>query len=220
MEKPKTISELLKGSGRLVRLDQRVRERSRVLDEVRASLPSRLGHAVSAQGSTKAASPLAWSARCGHRGFATFPRPPPHFERKARHAAAGVRVRVVPLPRDLNIRFAQLPLVLLCIAVWMLVHPYEGIFHDANLYTLQALARLHPVSLVQDVFLHFGSQDRFTLFSPAYAAAIQLLGVDHAAALLTGLSQLALVAAGWCLARSIMPARYALLGVALLLAIP
>lgn len=102
----------------------------------------------------------------------------------------------------------------------MLVHPYEGIFHDANLYTLQALARLHPVSLVQDVFLHFGSQDRFTLFSPAYAAGIQLLGVDHAAALLTGLSQLALVAAGWCLARSIMPARYALLGVALLLAIP
>ncbi len=29
-------------------------------------------------------------------------------------------------------RFAQLPLVPLCIAVWLLVHPYEGIFHDAN----------------------------------------------------------------------------------------
>jgi hypothetical protein len=102
----------------------------------------------------------------------------------------------------------------------MLAHPYEGIFHDANLYTLQALARLHPDSLGQDVFLRFGSQDRFTLFSPVYAAAIQLLGVDHAAALLAGLSQLALIAAGWCLARSIMPARYALLGVAVLIAIP
>jgi hypothetical protein len=102
----------------------------------------------------------------------------------------------------------------------MLVHPYDGIVHDANLYTLQALARLHPDSLAQDVFLHFGSQDRFTLFSPIYAAAIRLLGVDHAAALLAGLSQMALIAAGWCLARSIMPARCALLGVAVLIAIP
>jgi hypothetical protein len=102
----------------------------------------------------------------------------------------------------------------------MLVHPYQGIFHDANLYTLQALARLHPDSLKQDVFLHFGSQDRFTLFSPAYAVVIRLLGVDHAAALLTCLSQLTLIAAGWCLARSVMPARYALLGVAVLITIP
>jgi hypothetical protein len=102
----------------------------------------------------------------------------------------------------------------------MLVHPYEGIFHDANLYTLQALARLHPESLTQDVFLHFGSQDRFTLFSPLYAAAIRLLGVDHAAALLTWLSQLLLIgAAGW-LARSLMPALLAWLGVALVIALP
>jgi hypothetical protein len=102
----------------------------------------------------------------------------------------------------------------------MLVHPYEGIFHDANLYTLQALARLHPDSLGQDVFLRFGSQDRFTLFSPLYAAAIRLLGVDHAAALLAWLSQLALIgAAGW-LARAIVPARFALLGLALVIALP
>ncbi len=110
--------------------------------------------------------------------------------------------------------------MLLCVAVWMLVHPYQGIFHDANLYTLQALARLHPESLAQDVFLQFGSQDRFTLFSPLYAAAIRLLGVDHAAALLTLLSQLALIAAGGCLARAVMPADYALLGLLLMIAAP
>jgi hypothetical protein len=110
--------------------------------------------------------------------------------------------------------------VSLCVAVWLLVHPYEGIFHDANLYTLQALARLHPDSLNQDVFLHFGSQDRFTLFSPVYAALIRLLGVDRAAALLTSLSQLALIAAGGCLARCVMPTRYALLGLAVVIAIP
>jgi hypothetical protein len=50
MEKTKPIRELLKAGGRLVRLDQRVRERSRVLDEVRASLPSRLAQAVVSAG--------------------------------------------------------------------------------------------------------------------------------------------------------------------------
>jgi len=102
----------------------------------------------------------------------------------------------------------------------MLAHPYQGIFHDANLYALQALARLHPDSLAQDVFLRFGSQDRFTVFSPAYAAAMRLFGVDRAAALLTLLSQLALCAGGWCLARSVMLPKYALLGLVLLIAVP
>ncbi len=120
----------------------------------------------------------------------------------------------------MNIRLGTLTLVLLCVAVWMLVHPYQGIVHDANLYTLQALARLHPESLAQDVFLRFGSQDRFTLFSPLYAAAIRLLGIDQAAALLTWLSQLALITAAWWLARAVMPARFALLGFALVIALP
>ena len=102
----------------------------------------------------------------------------------------------------------------------MLVHPYAGIFHDANLYALQALARLHPDTVARDVFLRFGSQDRFTVFSPVYAAGIRLVGIDHAAAMLTLLSQLALIAGGWCLARAAMPAPHALLGVALLIAIP
>jgi len=60
---------------------------------------------------------------------------------------------------------------LLGIATWALSHSYRGIFHDAGLYTLQALARLHPDSLPEDVFLKFGSQDGFTIFSPIYAAA-------------------------------------------------
>ncbi len=120
----------------------------------------------------------------------------------------------------MTIRFASLRLLPMCAAVWMLVHPYQGIFHDANLYALQALAHLYPASLSQDVFLHFGSQDRFTLFSPLYALAIRLLGIDHAAALLTVLSQLALIGAAWWLARSLMPARLAVLGVALVIALP
>jgi len=50
MEKTKNISELLKSEGRLWRLDQRVRERSLILEEVRASLPGRLAQAVVSAG--------------------------------------------------------------------------------------------------------------------------------------------------------------------------
>jgi hypothetical protein len=102
----------------------------------------------------------------------------------------------------------------------MLAHPYLGLFHDANLYTLQALARLHPDTLAHDVFLGFGSQDRFTIFSPLYAAAIRWLGVDHAAALLTLVSQFAFFAGSWCLARTLMSADLALCSLVLVIAMP
>jgi len=108
---------------------------------------------------------------------------------------------------------------LLCTGTWALSHRYLGIFHDANIYTLQALSHLSG-SLRQDVFLKYGSQDRFTLFSPIYARAIQALGVEPAAALLTGLSQAALIAGAFALARALMPSYFALFGVATLIALP
>jgi hypothetical protein len=111
-------------------------------------------------------------------------------------------------------------LALLWGALWALSHSYRGIFHDASLYTLQALGRLSPASLSQDVFLRFGSQDRFTLFSPVYAGAIRLLGPEWAAALLTLASQCALLTAAWFLARAAMTPRLALLGLSVLIAIP
>jgi hypothetical protein len=109
---------------------------------------------------------------------------------------------------------------LLGIATWALSHSYRGIFHDAGLYTLQALAHLHPDSLQEDVFLKFGSQDGFTIFSPVYAFASRLLGVEPTAAILTLLLQWALLAGAWALARAVMPLSMAILGVAVLIAVP
>jgi hypothetical protein len=111
-------------------------------------------------------------------------------------------------------------LLLLCVTAWALSHPYRGVFHDAGLYTLQALARLAPASLGQDVFLRFGSQDRYTIFSPIYATVSQVLGTEAAAATLTFALQLALFVGGWLVARAVMPARLALYGLAVLVAIP
>jgi len=108
----------------------------------------------------------------------------------------------------------------LCLLCWALSHGYDGIVHDARLYTLQALAHRHPEALSADVFLKFGSQDRFTLFSPLYAAAQDLLGVATAAAVLTFAFQLCLFWGAWILARSLLPPFAALVGVASLIALP
>ena len=122
-----------------------------------------------------------------------------------------------PLNSCATSRLGLAAVALLGVATWALSHSYRGIFHDAGLYTLQALTRLHPGSLSEDVFLKFGSQDRFTLFSPVFASASRLLGVEPAAAALTLLFQGALLAGAWSLARAVMPLPMTLLGVAVFL---
>jgi hypothetical protein len=103
--------------------------------------------------------------------------------------------------------------------LWMIMHDYQGLRHDGQLYTFQALAHLHPGSLANDIYLRYGSQDDFTLFSPLYAGVIRLLGVEHAAALLTFLFQVAFVLCAWLLARKLLPPRLVLLGIAFLIVI-
>src|SRR5258708_2013924 len=120
----------------------------------------------------------------------------------------------------LTSRLGVAVVMLLCVITWALSHGYRGIFHDASLYTLQAMAHFDPSSLGQDVFLRFGSQDRYTLFSSLFAGTSQLLGTEPAAACLTLLLQVALFVGAWFLARAVAPASLALLGVSVLIAIP
>ena len=106
------------------------------------------------------------------------------------------------------------------VLLWMLLFNYQGIFHDAMLYTFQALARLHPELYANDLFLRFGSQDQFTIFSPLYAAAIRFMGLEPAAATLTFCSQLMLFGAAYLLARTFLSARLAVVSIGLLMALP
>lgn len=108
----------------------------------------------------------------------------------------------------------------LIFALWAIQHPYPGIYHDAQLYTLQALARVLPSELDGDVFLRFGSQDSFTFFSPLYAAAIRIMGAGPAAALLTACFHLAFAWALVLLAKRALPPRLVWLGVGLVCVIP
>lgn len=112
-------------------------------------------------------------------------------------------------------------LLLLWLATWCLAHGYQGIRHDAALYTLQALARSSSGGLQNDVFLHFGSQDHYTIFSSIYAGFIQAFGVEPAAQILTFTGQLAVMLGGALLLYRTTPSGVrVVLGVTVLLAIP
>jgi hypothetical protein len=61
-----------------------------------------------------------------------------------------------------------------------LVLPYRGLFHDARLYAAQVKDRLEPGSLSDDLFLRYGSQDRYSAFSLLMLPLGRVLGLEPA----------------------------------------
>lgn len=110
--------------------------------------------------------------------------------------------------------------LLAMLVAWMVMHLYAGLVQPAILYTMQGLAHLRPDLWAQDISLRFGSQDRYTLFTPLYALLINAVGVEHAAQLLSMFAQAAYFATAWLLARRIVSERLACAGLLLLIALP
>ena len=99
MEKTKKISELIKSNGRLAGLDVRTKHRSRVLDEVRGALPSRLAQAVVSAGVeegrlTIGVAGSVWASRIRYASEATRM----ILSEKLGTQLLTVRIRVVPPP--------------------------------------------------------------------------------------------------------------------------
>jgi hypothetical protein len=111
-------------------------------------------------------------------------------------------------------------LTAIAVGLFLVLHPYLGLIHDARLYTIQALSHLQPALYGNDIFVRFGSQDNYTLFSPLYAAIISRLGVEPAAAVLTFSGVLLFLVAFWMLARTLVPQQQAVVALLLLLLIP
>jgi hypothetical protein len=106
--------------------------------------------------------------------------------------------------------------LLTALATWLLLRGYHGLLGDAQLYAFQALARIHP-PLAHDLYLQNTSQDQFTIFSPAYAQFIDLLGVETAARSLTLIITVWFLAAAWIAARTLTNRDGAWLAIILLL---
>ena len=81
--------------------------------------------------------------------------------------------------------------------LWMFVHEYEGLVHDARLYAIQALRVLRSEDFANDLFFAFGSQDAWTLFPEIHALFISALGVAWTGLSLTLAAQ-ALWVSGAC----------------------
>ena len=90
------------------------------------------------------------------------------------------------------------------VAAFVLSRPYAGIKHDGVLYLAQALSRLHPEIFGGDVFFRWGSQDQYTLFTPAYAWLITQIGLNKANLILVLLSQGLFLAASYALVRALI----------------
>lgn len=65
-------------------------------------------------------------------------------------------------------------------ALWLLSRPYRGVRHDGLLYLGEALNRLLPERFANDLFLHSGMQDRFSVFSVLLAPLVSALGIGAA----------------------------------------
>jgi hypothetical protein len=89
---------------------------------------------------------------------------------------------------------------LLCL--WSLTYEYRGLIYDAQIYAVQALAKLRP-SLATDLFLQNVSQDKFTVFPRLYAWTIELIDLRPAALLLTIVFTLWFVWASWALVKTL-----------------
>jgi hypothetical protein len=66
------------------------------------------------------------------------------------------------------------------ISIWALTRPCTGLKNDGALYTMMALHWADPGLLGSDLFLRYGSQDPFTIFSPLYGLLLKQFGMGAA----------------------------------------
>lgn len=114
-------------------------------------------------------------------------------------------------PDEILERRERLSWLFLLASAWVLTTPYSGVWHDGNLYALQALHHLQATNYAKELFFAYGSQDDFTLFSLPYAFLIRHLGLGSASALLFCLCQALWLCGAIRLFRCLLPEKAAYL---------
>jgi hypothetical protein len=111
-------------------------------------------------------------------------------------------------------------LATLTILFWILLHPYYGIWHDATIYTAQALNILYPETYQDDVFFKYGSQASFTVFPRLHALLIEQIGVDPSAFTLTIIGQVLFFTGIFLLTRQLLTSGQTILFLIIFTTIP
>jgi hypothetical protein len=130
-----------------------------------------------------------------------------------------MKLGIYEMERSLNLKQSSV-IVSILASLWLLNHPYTGIWHDSILYTFMALNKLHPDVFAGDLFLKFGSQDNYTIFSSIYAAFIKFFGVYKSALMLTVCGQLLWVIAAVTLFRTFLKGKDLWIALAILFFVP
>lgn len=94
------------------------------------------------------------------------------------------------------------------LAAWCVRHGYQGITHDAILYSFQALAHGDRAYLKDDLYLRYGSQDAFTVFSPLYRLFIDVFGFATGGAALVLVGQALWIGGALALFRALTGAQF------------
>jgi len=114
----------------------------------------------------------------------------------------------IKTPCTLRFTIENVFVIGLLVAVWLLSHPYQGIWHDGTLYAGQALQRLNPSAFHNDIFFAYGSQDQFTIFTPLYGWMINAVGINASAIGLLLVFQGIWFVAYWSLSRQFLEGRW------------
>ena len=118
-----------------------------------------------------------------------------------------------------RLTWSVLFVAIIALAGWLARHPYSGIVHDGRLYALQAMSAINPEIYRNDLFLRFGSQDDYTVFSPIYAQFITWFGLDMATKVLLILGHLSWLGFAVLLVRQLVPGPMAGLAVVYLVSL-
>jgi hypothetical protein len=91
------------------------------------------------------------------------------------------------------------------LVLWLATRPYVGVTHDFRLYLVWALGRLNPGRLDDDLYLRFGSQDNFSIYSYLLLRIVSTVGIQRADLYLTIIGGILWMSGATILARAIFP---------------
>ncbi|MCL4745317.1 MAG: hypothetical protein KJZ83_07875 [Burkholderiaceae bacterium] len=87
--------------------------------------------------------------------------------------------------------------------LWMCTRPYRGIVHDSILYSFQAIASAVPERFSDDLYLRFGSQEDFSLYTPFLSLVIRLTDIETANLIVTIAGQILWIVGAGLLVRAV-----------------
>jgi hypothetical protein len=115
------------------------------------------------------------------------------------------RIRKLMLSLARRSRSESLAVLLLAAGLWCISHPYVGMIeHDARVYSLLVAHWLSPEAYARDPFFLFGSQDRYSAFTPLYGLLAGRIGLANAALAISALGGVLWLAAAATVARRLL----------------